>query len=128
MILKDTQCCAVKEIHNLDAHEEGEAAMVAFCELSIVKPTKFHRVDGEDLYSFYWYSSPIYGTYDLRSSPGAKFTRFIKSHKLGTVYSPQAVVNWAFHPDHKNKMWIWQPNSRAVHSWWMQYCLTHRRK
>ena len=120
----DTQTCAMQEIHNLQAFQgDPGGAMASFCRANLGKPVvwKVRDPSGNDkgakgaLYSFYFFSSPIYHG---RASYGEQFTALIETEGLGKLVTTPAMVNKAYHPDHANQIWIWLPDLSKLTSWW----------
>lgn len=120
----DTHSCAISEIHNVRAFQgDPKGAMMSFCKLSLGRPVVWKIVDpsgndkGQDgaLYSFYFFSSPIYRG---KTSYGEQFAQFIEDEKLGRIVTTPGLLNHAYHPDHANQIWIWMPNVKALEAWW----------
>jgi hypothetical protein len=129
MNLHDTHCCGVKEIDGLRSHNTPEEAMKKFCELNFKQRLAFRSQPASmgTVYAFYVFTAAVYKKFpknDYRSSNryyrryGHEFAQFIKENKLGKIWTSAAIWNVAFHPDHKNKVWIWSPDVVALKAWW----------
>lgn len=135
MTLHDTHCCGVQEIHNLSLDPSAEASMVSFCKQNL--GTKRVKFQGDPafagtIYSFYIFTAAVYDThhipyndYRMYQPYGKEFAEFIRKNKLGNVIEAPALTNDAFHPDHKNQVWVWMPNLENLRAWWEAYQEEH---
>jgi hypothetical protein len=127
MIMKDTGTCSFQEIDELRGHVTPEDAFVAFCKQNIDKKPSFKNQGicrPNSLYGYYIFSSPVEndGTkYYPDLVNGEDFAKFLIKHKLGDVWEGPTRPNEVFHPDHSNKLWVWNPNKAAVKAWWDNY-------
>lgn len=119
MNIIDLAQCACAEINGLAYHHQGREAMREFCriawsgkEVSTKWPTA--SKGAMKLSSFYLFTAAANGI----DGYGGNFAKFIKEHKLGEVVETPAVINAKFHPDHRNKAWIWTPDVPALDKWW----------
>lgn len=133
MNLKDTGCCGTKEITGLSTHKTVEEAMKAFCTPLFEKGTGNWGYYAKTVYTFYIFTAAVYSKEDrdkyVKQHPGYahsynlyghNFAKFIRAKKLGKVWTSAALVNVAFHPDHKVKVWLWSPDKVALKAWWEQ--------
>lgn len=119
MDLLSTKCCAVQEIYGLSSGGGPEQALKTICKGAFSSGARYYTLSGEigKLYTFYWFSQPVYGQPNHQSY-GYAFAEFLRKEKLGEVLESQPKKNAAFHPDHSNVMWIWAPDQAAVKAWW----------
>jgi len=114
----------MQEIDKLSSFQDDpKGAMISFCKDNLGRPVvwKVRDSGGNDkgalgaLFSFYFFTAAVYHG---KVSYGAKFAKFIEDEKLGTLISTPALVNYAYHSDHLNQVWIWMPNLKALETWW----------
>ena len=117
MQMVKTQSCALQEIAGLSSHDSAELAMREFCKQNFSAPVKYGGViaSRDSLYSFYLFTASLAG-YCLPY--GTNFAKFIRDHKLGEVWESPKITNLAFHSDHKNQVWVWMPDVKALRKWW----------
>lgn len=120
----DSRSCAIQEIHKLaEFQNDPKGAMISFCRANLGRPVVWKIVDpsGNDkgangaLFTFYYFSSPVYRG---QENYGEQFARFIEKEKLGKIVTTPALLNKAYHPDHANQVWIWMPDVTALNTWW----------
>jgi len=108
---------------------------MAFCRQEVDTGSKFGPTKSKDsaLYCNYMFSAAIYdkecSAYDLAVAVlndkshwshnaykdyGHAFEKFILENDLGSIVSTPALINRAFHSDHKVKVWIWTVNETNV--------------
>lgn len=120
----DSRSCAIQEIHQLKLFQDNpKGAMISFCKANLGRPVVWKIVDpsGNDkgangaLFTFYYFSSPVYREVVYY---GEQFAKFIETEKLGKLVTTPALANKAYHPDHSNQVWIWMPDVKALTDWW----------
>lgn len=129
----NSQSCAVSEIHNLAAYEGNpKAAVESFCQQQVVThglDFKGFTAQPKTLFAFYMFNAPVYPKTPStsRSKPlappykdnyGEQFARYILENKLGSLTETPVAWNVVFHPDHGNKVWLWQPDRDALVAWY----------
>lgn len=125
LTMYSTQSCAMSEISGLSNYKDKpKLAMQHFCRLNI-KETEglmYHRYQGltGKMFAMYSFSAPVYKAGRSGGEYGPQFAKFIKENKLGIVIQTPAVENEIFHPDHKNRVWIWVVNKENLKKWWKE--------
>ena len=129
MEILTTGNCAVAEINGLSYHASAHEAMLEFCNQNF-KPKGVRYTDcyadNNDLYCFYLFTAAICreGQMGMNDGPfgarkyGDEFSAFILDNKLGKVVETGVVRNRAFHSEHSNKAWLWEPNQKKLKDWW----------
>lgn len=134
--LKNTECCAIQEIHHLGDHcGDGLGALKAFCQaaMPMVGDPQYARymTDGcpRNVYTHYWFSeasnldgSKAENRWNKADHAfyGKAFVDKIKELDLGTIIQSGSEPNFANHPDHRVVMYIWTPNREKLYLWWKE--------
>lgn len=136
MDIHNTHCCGIQELGTIAAHFQrgygmlrdikdldacGTEALVAFCRQSIQTKPKYRHLTMHDsaLSSFYFFTAKVNG--DDPDTYGHRFAKFLTDNNLGYVWeSPrkQNAAYYSFEKDHNVQVWVWSPNTKAVHDWW----------
>lgn len=114
-----TQCCAVRELADLSAHETAHEAMEEFCrqlwrynlDTLTAKPSGFYTFTGVIRHTD--------GTAAMTNfTYGPNFAAFIRKNKLGKVSVSHAATNCVNHPTHVVRIWAWCPDEKALRAWY----------
>lgn len=122
-----TQCCALKEIHELNDYEgQPELALKRVCDAMVEDELD----NGEDISAL-----PVPGhvlftavvgyakgdeDYPKKPTYGPEFESYLKKHRLGTVVRSAIQANLINHPTHKVRCYIWTPHRARLRAWWKE--------
>ncbi len=140
LFVQGMSSCAVQEIVGLSYHNTAEDAMIRFCKQTLgtngdCKPdqgySKYNYGDrdtvssnkgsyAEGLGENYIFHGPV--LYGSKGDYCAKFAAYITENKLGDVVGGQAVINHRYHSSHKCRVYIWNPDRKAVIAFWEKHC------
>jgi hypothetical protein len=129
MEVYSTHCCAIEEIHRLSDHPKSEDALrkILATMIGCYPPNSTLEVYYRSIPAFLWFSGvieckegrlPVIGGTNFTYGPN--FAEFLRKNKLGTVTSGPSQWNRVNHPNHKVKMWVWQPDPKRVVAWWKE--------
>lgn len=123
--------CMWKEICYISSHPNARAAMIEFCkqQRELREERDYRMVYGlglsKSLPNLYAFSAVVgYKKSSYKESPenkplyGPNFAKFIEKNKLGRLIETWDGLINRNHPNHKVKIWLWNPDQKALSAWW----------
>lgn len=117
MDIREMNCCAFNEIHDLRSCRTAQVAMQVFCQLTLQALFGF---DTQHIGAFYIFTAVVKSTPrdGTAGAYGANFAKFITKNNLGVVVQTGVRDNRRNVPNHSIRGWVWAPNEKRLKAWW----------